>query len=81
MIGYSWPSSDHFFHHLYALGTAGETLLRRFWLVDPSSDVRDRYLKLLGEQARQRFEWKNVKFEDVIPLFINEFDIRDLREK
>lgn len=66
---------------LYALGTAGETLLRRFWLVDPNSDVRDRYLRLLGEQARQRFQWKNVTFESVIPELLNEFGIRDLNER
>jgi hypothetical protein len=77
VIGYSWPETDYFFHHLYALGTVGPTLLRRFWLIGNDAKVRDRYQKLLGQQSLQRFHWPGCKFEDAIPFFVDEFRLGD----
>jgi NAD-dependent SIR2 family protein deacetylase len=65
LIGYSWPNSDEFFHHLYALGTAGPTLLQKVLVIDINPAVGERYRDaLFGEQARQRFEQLNITFEN-----------------
>jgi hypothetical protein len=57
VIGYSWPTGDHFFHQLYALGTVGETILSRFWIFDPDERVRTKFRRrLLGEQALDCFD-------------------------
>jgi hypothetical protein len=77
VIGYSWPETDYFFHHLYALGTVGPSLLRRFWLVDDSAQANERYKRLLGEQSLQRFHWTNCKHENMFGEFIKEFEITD----
>jgi hypothetical protein len=77
VIGYSWPETDYFFHHLYALGTVGPRLLRRFWLIDNNEKTARRYRRLLGQQSLQRFYWTNCKFEDVLSQFVNEFEIRE----
>src|SRR5262249_40271900 len=34
--GYSLPETDFFFKHLYALGTIGQTRLKKFWVFNPS---------------------------------------------
>lgn len=81
VIGYSWPTTDHFFHHLYALGTAGPTLLRRFWLIDPSEETEARYRRLLGEQARQRFTWKKGKFEECFDQLAAEYRLSESQRK
>jgi hypothetical protein len=80
IIGYSWPRSDHFFHHLYALGTASDALLNRFWLIDPDASLEHRYRELLGEQARHRFDRKHDSntFEESIKHFVKEFEIGNL---
>lgn len=75
LVGYSWPNSDEFFHHLYALGTAGPTLLQRVLVIDINAKVGERYRDFLfGEQARQRFQQVNATFEesmrDVLPRLI-----------
>lgn len=51
VMGYSWPTSDEFFHNLFALGTVGPTFLRRFWIFDVNPELPTRYLRLLGPQA------------------------------
>jgi hypothetical protein len=57
IVGYSLPATDEFFRHLYALGTVGETVLQRLWVVDPDPGkvVEARYRSLLGPGAEQRF--------------------------
>jgi len=57
IIGYSWPNSDEFFHHLYALGTVGPELLLNVVVIDKEASVAKRYYDdLLGQQAQQRFD-------------------------
>jgi hypothetical protein len=37
-IGYSYPKSDAFFRYLYALGTVGGPVLRKFWVFNAAPD-------------------------------------------
>ena len=73
VIGYSWPPSDHFFSYLYALGTAGDTLLRRFLVVDPEAETIERFKGMLGQQALAVFkplqEKFGASFNDVLAEF------------
>lgn len=64
VVGYSLPSSDQFFHHLYALATAGSTLINRFWVfdVDTSGEVERRFRSILGEAVLSRFDYSTKGF-------------------
>lgn len=66
VIGYSLPETDMFFRYLYALGTAGNVPLKRFWVFDPSSAVGVRFEHLLGPGAIQRFQFHPITFEKAI---------------
>ena len=68
VIGYSWPKTDHFFSYLYALGTAGDTLLRRFVLVDIAAETIDRYRAMLGQQAIGVFKTIRETFQNSLLL-------------
>jgi hypothetical protein len=72
VIGYSLPKTDQFFPILYALGTVSRSILKRFWVFDPDPDgtVEGRFLEMLGEAARQKFERKRVTFANAFP-FLN----------
>lgn len=71
VLGYSLPVADHFFRHLYALGTIGPTRIKRFWVIDPdeSGVVRSRFLELLGPTVRTRFDFVPRKFETAAQTF------------
>lgn len=75
VIGYSMPPTDSFFKYLYALGTVGNSLLRRFWVFNPDESVRNRFLELLGPGAEARFFFKPVTFlhscGDIREYFVN----------
>ena len=75
VIGYSLPLSDAFFRYLYALGAVGEATLKRFWVFNPdnSGEVGDRFVKLLGPGARERFDYYEKTFEQAIPIIGEEF--------
>lgn len=75
IIGYSLPQSDTFFRYLYALGTVGESTLRRFWVInkDDSGLTEKRYKELLGPGAEQRFEYKLKRFDQIIPDIQSQF--------
>ena len=68
IVGYSLPESDVFFRYLFALGTIGETPLRRAWVFNPdtSPEIRERYSSLFGPGAEQRFKFFPVNFIDAI---------------
>ncbi len=68
VIGYSLPESDSFFRYLYALGTVGSTILKRFWVFDPdrTGDVEKRFRDLLGHGAQQAFQPFQLTFENAI---------------
>src|SRR6185503_16080009 len=57
LVGYSWPQADQFFHQLYAVGSVGTQLLKRFCVVNHDQPVHERIRnELLGQQAADRFE-------------------------
>lgn len=63
VVGYSLPETDSFFRQLYALGTVGQTLLRRFWVFN-LDDSRDTVFRsMLGPGARDRFKFFREDFE------------------
>ena len=68
VVGYSLPPSDSFFRYLYALGSVGDTPLKRFWVFDPdkTGNVKSRFQDLLGPGARQRFAYHELTFDKAI---------------
>jgi len=68
IVGYSLPSTDLFFKHLFALGTAGPKFIRRFAVFNPenSGDVKGRFSSLLGPGVLNRFGYYPVKFDEGI---------------
>jgi len=68
VIGYSLPPTDEFFKYLYALGTVGDVILKKFWVFNPdgSGSVEQRFRQILGPGAVQRFRYSSVKFENMI---------------
>lgn len=82
LMGYSWPKTDQFFHQLFALGSIGTTILRRFRVLDPDPAVAVRFRdELLGEQARACFvpdfegPRSQLLFRDSIGLVARDFGI------
>lgn len=63
IIGYSMPPSDGFFKHLYALGSAGGTALRKFEIFDKSSAVEDRFRELIGPGVDGRLNFTEGDFQ------------------
>jgi hypothetical protein len=65
VIGFSLPTTDFFFNHLYALGTEGESVIRRFWVYNPddTGEVENRFRNILGTQAIPRFVYQAWPFE------------------
>ena len=41
VVGYSLPERDQFFRYLFALGTVGDALVRRFWVFDPDQTINN----------------------------------------
>ena len=70
VLGYSLPETDHFFRYLFALGTMGETRIKRFLVSDPAmkSDeaLRRRFKALLGPLAAERFQCWDYTFGKAI---------------
>lgn len=75
VIGYSMPETDAFFRYLYALGTVGQTLLKRFWVFDPdkSGAVKGRFAALLGPGAKARFDFIETPFLEAIGVLKKTF--------
>ena len=72
VVGYSLPATDHFFRYLYALGTVGHALLRKFWVFDPDQTIsindglEQRYKNLLGPMTISKFRHIGLKFAEAI---------------
>ena len=64
--GFSLPETDSFFRYLFALGTAGPTRVKRFWVFDPDRRVEDRFRALVGRHVERCFEYCQVGFSDAI---------------
>jgi hypothetical protein len=75
IIGYSLPESDAFFRYLFALGTIGDTLLRRVWVFNPdnSPELQGRFRILFGPGAEQRFRFFPINFDGAIGHLREEF--------
>lgn len=64
VLGYSWPSNDTFFHHLFALGAVGDSVVRRFRVFDPKLEVVSRYRdRLVSGQVLDHFQGDTVRFD------------------
>lgn len=70
VMGYSLPETDSFFRHLYALGSAGGTPLRRFEVFNPdASQALDlRFRNMLGTGAIARYRMHPHSFEIAIDV-------------
>jgi hypothetical protein len=66
VIGYSLPATDHFFHYLYALGTASPTRLKRFLIINTDPKIGDRFSTLLGPLAKERLRTEPCTFSEGI---------------
>ena len=76
VMGYSLPETDAFFKLLYALGSVGNTPLRRFAVFNPEPEhqgVDSRFKSLLGPGARSRYEYLPMKFGAAISKVMDEF--------
>lgn len=76
IIGYSLPDIDAFFNLLYALGTVGDSVLRRFRVYNPdkTGSTERRFKALLGPGARARFEYRAMKFKEAIADLQKDFE-------
>ena len=66
IIGYSFPSTDVFFHYLLALGTHSDTTIRKFVVANPDQSVDKRFKSILGPGIIKRYSPLNVYFSDAI---------------
>jgi len=59
VIGYSLPESDAFFRYLFALGTVGDTRLKRLWVINPDPDksVQGRFEAMVGRGILSRLHF------------------------
>ena len=75
IIGYSLPETDAFFKLLYALGTVGDTPLKRIEVFNPdqSGETEKRFRDLMGPGALARFKYHPLKFGEAIPVIRSYF--------
>jgi hypothetical protein len=75
VIGFSLPPTDSFFKYLYALGSVGTSILKRFWVfdIDDSGKVEGRFRELLGPGASQRFKYHKEDFSKAIVTLRHHF--------
>ena len=71
IVGYSLPITDEFFRYLFALGTEGQTYIRRIIVVNPMDEVKDRFTAIIGKGIEKRFEFENKKFGQYSGELIN----------
>jgi hypothetical protein len=73
--GYSLSETDLFFRYLFALGSVGQTLIKRFWVFDPdtSDEVNKRFRALIGPGAKGKYKYVTAPFGKMFPLIRQEF--------
>lgn len=78
VVGYSLPDTDYFFRYLYALGTQGDVLLKRFWVfdVDNTGTVERRFKSMLGPAALARFQYHRRDFASGIAHLRETFGVK-----
>ena len=73
VCGYSFPQTDQFFRHLFALGTIGPSRIKAFHVLDPNNKVvGPRFESLLGPQTRGRFKTNPAHFE-YLPTWLEQW--------
>ena len=75
IIGYSFPETDQFFKHLFAVGTIGKNRFKNILVVNPDGRLKPRYEQLLGPTSAKKFEFLAETFEDAIPLIRQRLEI------
>ena len=70
IIGYSWPSNDHFFDSLYSLGTISyeDTYFRKRWVFNPDAKLAKHFGGMLGQAARKRYRFYKADFAEAIGM-------------
>ncbi len=66
VIGYSLPPTDMFFPYLFALGTAADSRLDRFWIFNPEPEIVTRFSPSLGPGSKPHFKFCQETFEEAI---------------
>ena len=69
VIGYSLPQTDAFFRHLYALGSVGNSPLRKFVvfnLDNYNGPVDTRFREMLGPAALACYTYRSLNFPNAI---------------
>jgi hypothetical protein len=64
VIGYSLPSSDAFFQHMFALSTMQNDRIRRLVVTDIDDNVEKRFHALIGPGILSRFSFDKRSFDD-----------------
>lgn len=75
VLGYSLNESDLFFRYLFALGSVGDKMIKRFWVFDPDPDglVDKRFSSLVGLAAETRYRCFPHTFQDAINIIQGQF--------
>jgi len=73
--GYSLSETDLFFRYLFALGSVGQALIKRFWVFDPdmSNVVNERFRNLIGPQIKARYLYVVNNFSGMVQSIRQEF--------
>jgi hypothetical protein len=68
VIGFSLPTTDSFFNHLYGLGTEGASTIRKFWVFNPDTEgtVEKRFRAMLGFGASPHFHYFPLRFDQAV---------------
>jgi NAD-dependent SIR2 family protein deacetylase len=68
VLGYSLPTTDLFFHYLFALGVDMKTILKKFYVynTDGTGQVEERFNNLLGSGVIQRFKYFRASFQEAV---------------
>jgi NAD-dependent SIR2 family protein deacetylase len=74
--GYSLTETDSFFRYLYALGSVGKTLIKRFWVFDPDESVRSKFMNLIGSGVERGFHFEKTTFFQAIDFIRKELGIK-----
>lgn len=73
VLGYALNDSDRFYSLLHALGTVGPTRIKRYWVFDPDSSVKDRFSKLMGGDTSSKYAHYPLRFSDAISTIRKQF--------
>jgi hypothetical protein len=76
VIGFSLPTTDSFFNHLYALGTEGGSTIRKFWVFNPEAEggpVENRFKAMLGFGASPHFHYFPLTFDAAVSELVYQY--------